>query len=148
MRQFETGATRDSEEGKFDYEGFISPRTLEAYAAYMHENRYQTDGSIRSSDNWQKGMSNEVYMKSKFRHFMDTWMGHRRQKKVNLVKSLCAELFNTLGYLDNLLKEDEKIELQNALRRASLKPPVGKDGLRLAEDIMPRYTELGDSDHE
>jgi hypothetical protein len=64
MREFETGATRNPEEGKLDYEGFLSPLVLECYAKYMHEHRLQSDGKLRDSDNWQKGIPKEVYMKS------------------------------------------------------------------------------------
>ena len=53
IRSFDTGATRDTEEGKLDYEGFFTPRVLEAYARYMNFNRTMRDGSIRASDNWR-----------------------------------------------------------------------------------------------
>lgn len=112
MRQFETGATRDTDEGKLDYEGFISPLVLLRYAEYMHENRVQTDGNLRDSDNWQKGIPQEAYMKSKFRHFMETWMHHRGLGDlagVDLERALCAELFNTMGYLHVVLEEKRRL---------------------------------------
>ena len=77
MREFDTGATRDNDTDKPDYEGFLSPLVLEAYAQYMHKNRVQADGATRDSDNWQKGIPRDQYMKSAFRHFMDLWRAHR-----------------------------------------------------------------------
>lgn len=97
IRSFDTGATRDTAEDKLDYEGFLSPDVLEAYAEYMHINRFQTDGTVRASDNWQKGIPRDVYMKSMFRHFMEVWNAHRKGKPIR--QPLCALLFNVMGYL-------------------------------------------------
>ena len=113
MREFETGATRDQDETKFDYEGFLSPAVLARYAEYMHKNRVQADGSLRSSDNWQKGIPLTAYMKSGFRHFMDWWRLHRRDRfrfwqadSADMQEALCALMFNTMGYLHELLAQD------------------------------------------
>jgi len=97
MREYETGATRDTAEGKFDYEGFLAPRVLRRFAEYMHQHRVQADGQLRDSDNWQKGMPLEDYLKSGFRHFMDWWTAHRAGRIDE--EALCALLFNTMGYL-------------------------------------------------
>lgn len=107
MRTFETGATRDTDEDKLDFEGFLSPRVLQRFAEYMHHHRKQADGQLRASDNWQKGIPREAYMKSMWRHFMDVWMMHRSVDSVNplvLEDALCAMLFNVQGYLHELLK--------------------------------------------
>ena len=101
IRKFATGATRDTGADKLDFEGFLSPRVLIAFAQYMHEHRLQTDGSLRDSDNWQKGIPQDVYLKSAFRHFMDFWMAHRglipRPRLV--AEILPALMFNIMGYL-------------------------------------------------
>ncbi len=100
MRTFETGATRDTEEEKLDYEGFLSPLALEAYARYMHKHRTQADGSLRDSDNWQKGMPLSVYMKSLWRHMVALWTIHRAGKG-NLGafdEALGGIIFNAFGY--------------------------------------------------
>lgn len=105
MRKFESGATRDTDEGKLDYEGFLSPVALEAFAQYMHKNRVQSDGQLRASDNWQKGIPRDAYMKSMFRHFMDVWMCHRDVAPADdLAEALCALLFNVQGYLHEVRK--------------------------------------------
>jgi hypothetical protein len=108
VRTFDTGATRDTDAGKLDYEGFLSPLVLRRYAEYMHKHRIQADGTERASDNWQKGIPYDAYMKSKWRHFMDTWTMHRLPRYSHddaLAESLCAEIFNSMGYLHELLKD-------------------------------------------
>ena len=105
-RKFDTGATRDVEDGKLDYEGFLSPLVLARFANYMHKHRIQKDGSLRDSDNWQKGIPRDVYMKSMWRHFMDVWLDHRvygQVDQVGMEDELCAVLFNVQGYLHELL---------------------------------------------
>jgi hypothetical protein len=106
-RTFSTGATRDNDDHKLDYEGFLSPLVLEAYANYMHPKRTMPDGSIRASDNWQKGIPFDAYMKSKWRHFMDVWKNHRGlPAQDDLKTALLADLFNTMGYLHEVLKAE------------------------------------------
>lgn len=108
MREFETGATRNNEEGKLDYEGFLSPLVLERYARYMDKHRYQTDGRVRNSDNWQLGIPQDAYMKSAWRHFMEWWKGHRNyiDKDDNFEEAICALIFNASGYLHEYLKKN------------------------------------------
>lgn len=106
VRKFETGATRDQDANKYDYEGFYSPLVVERFAEYMHKHRHQTDGALRASDNWQKGIPREAYMKSLWRHLMDVWKMHRGLPGSDTFEdALCAILFNAQGYLFELLKE-------------------------------------------
>lgn len=108
MRTFDTGATRDTDEGKYDYTGFLSHDVLERFAEYMHKNRKQSDGKLRSAGNWKKGIPLDVYMESKFRHFMDTWGFHKSgidsYDMKELEDALCGELFNTMGYLLTIIQ--------------------------------------------
>jgi len=105
MRKFKSGSTRDDDTDKYDFEGFLSPIVLEAFAEYMHRHRKQADGKLRPSDNWMKGISQEVYMKSLTRHFMDLWKEHRGYKsREGKMDALCAIMFNTMGYLYEELK--------------------------------------------
>ena len=116
MREFDTGATRDSDVNKYDYDGFLSPLVLERYAKYMHKHRKQADGKLRDSGNWKKGIPIAQYMKSKWRHFIDTWKWFRLRSDAKLgtmdaEESLCAELFNTMGILHEILNgEVEKVD--------------------------------------
>jgi len=106
MASFQTGATRTSEQGKYDYEGFISPLALERYAQYMHKHRATPDGGFRASDNWQLGIPLDAYMKSSWRHFLDWHKQHRGLPgQDTLEDSLCAVIFNAMGYLHETLKK-------------------------------------------
>jgi hypothetical protein len=109
MRVFGTGATRDSEDGKLDFEGFFSPLALEEFARYMNRHRRQKDGTLRDSDNWQKGIPLGAYMKSMWRHFFSVWKNHRGIKDGEDMKtSLSALLFNVQGYLHEYLKQHDE----------------------------------------
>lgn len=103
VRTFDTGANRDTAEGKLDYEGFLSPKVLKQYAQYMHTNRHLNNGDVRDSDNWQKGIPCDVYMKSMFRHFIEVWSIHRGSEG-DINEALCALMFNVMGYLHESLK--------------------------------------------
>lgn len=113
MRQFETGATRNVDATKPDYEGFLSPLTLLAFARYMNKNRVQADGKLRDSDNWQKGIPLNSYMKSLLRHVMDMWLHHRGypgRASESLDDALAGVLFNVAGYTH----ETEKAKLRSS----------------------------------
>lgn len=108
-RYFESGAYRDIDEEKLDFEGFLSPFVIERYAEYMNSHRKQSDGKLRDSDNWQKGMPISVYMKSLYRHFFAVWKNHRGGKTVETQEeNLCGVLFNAMGMLHELLKKEKK----------------------------------------
>lgn len=109
MRKFDTGATRDVDTNKYDYEGFLSPLVVERFGEYMNKNRLQKDGNLRDSDNWQKGIPFEAYIKSGWRHFMSWWLIHRgNPANETLEEALCALLFNVQGYLHEHLKTKAK----------------------------------------
>ena len=128
MRKFKTGATRNIDNNKLDYEGFISPAVFNRFAKYMHKNRIQADGTLRESDNWQKGIERDVYMKSLIRHTLDLWRLHRGEKVINpdtnklsdKEELLCAIIFNTQGYLFEELKLET---LKRGETMAHKKPP-------------------------
>lgn len=136
-RVFATGASRNSDEGKLDFEGFLSPTVLKAYAEYMHHNRLLEDGSMRDSDNWQKGIPKQAYMKSMWRHFFDTWSRYRGiNTPENQVKNLCGLMFNVSGMLHEVLKDmdENRVEdvgpentqdLEKAVRDTFTLPGIG-----------------------
>ena len=115
MRQFDSGATRDDDTSKPDYEGFISPLVVVRFGEYMSKHRVQADGKLRDSDNWQKGLPQSDYIESAFRHFIDWWRIHRTRMEEmegdvwlyddDLEEALCALMFNVMGYLHEHLKE-------------------------------------------
>lgn len=109
IRIFGNGATRDTDVGKLDYEGFLSPLVLKKYAEYLDKHRKQSDGKLRDSDNWQRGIPRKEYIKSAWRHFMDFWSFHRGFKgRETMEDAICGLLFNVMGYLHEL--EKEKLE--------------------------------------
>lgn len=109
IRKFKTGATRDTEEGKPDYSGFLSPLVIEAFGMYMNHHRKQADGTLRSSSNWQAGIPLDVYMSSAWRHFFDWWSEHWGYgSREGMVFALCGLLFNLQGYLHEYLKKNLK----------------------------------------
>ena len=138
MRNFETGATRDSDDGKADYEGFFSPLVVARYGQYMTKHQVQRDGKIRDSDNWQKGMPLSVYIKSAWRHFLDWWMAHRGYAGLNegIQEALCALMFNVMGYLHVLLLHDVDAAGSGGLKF----DPLG-DEVALLQQEIDEYTE-------
>lgn len=118
MRTFETGATRDNDDTKPDYEGFMSPLVVEEFGRYMTRHRKQADGQLRDSDNWQKGIPLTAYMKSMWRHFHAVWKSHRSGASGGTVahntleqqlEELMALKFNVDGYAHELLKLRESL---------------------------------------
>lgn len=103
VRRFTSGATRSSDAGKLDYEGFLSPLVLERFAQYMNANRVQPDGTIRASDNWQKGLPRYQTLKSLLRHIVDVWLIMRASRAGNLESALCAVIFNAQAILHEIL---------------------------------------------
>ena len=115
MRKFESGATRDDCDQKYDYEGFLCPEVIEKFGAYMHANRVQADGNLRDSDNWQKGIPLDQYQKSLWRHHHEMWKLHRRKKRYgvdavspqDMYDAICGVMFNAMGYMHELIKAEE-----------------------------------------
>lgn len=108
LRKFETGATRDTDEGKLDLEAFFSPAVLIRRADFMHKNRELPTGELRAGDNWQAGIPKDQYMKSLLRHVVDVWSEHRGIKTSDgMENAICAAMFNLEGLLFEILKEKQ-----------------------------------------
>lgn len=117
IRAFASGANRDLDENKLDFEGFLSPVVMLKFAQYMHRKRKLADGTLRDSDNWQKGMPLDVYMKSLWRHFHDLWLHHRGLGHLaveNLDDTLTGLLFNVQGYAHETFKAEGKAPVVTA----------------------------------
>lgn len=124
VRQFASGATRDTDEGKLNYRGFENPFVTKRFAEFMHRNRVQSDGSLRAADNWQKGITREAYMDSLERHFNEVKQMHEaiagrdphriRAERAGLtvppiddevlLDTLCAIVFNAQGMMLEIMK--------------------------------------------
>ena len=118
LRTFASGATRDTATNKIDPEGFLDPLVIASFSEYMDRHRVQSDGSLRDSDNWQKGFTRAAIMKSMWRHFLDLWLLHRghaprsadhltlfSERGPEAVKQeiLCALWFNVQAYLREVI---------------------------------------------
>jgi hypothetical protein len=114
VRHFDTGATRSSDAGRYDPEGFLSPIVIERYCDYMQKHRLQPDGSMRDSDNWQKGIPKATYMKGLWRHVLHLWTRFRGFKvqdsnaTANMEEDLCSVIFNAQGMLFEMLKDQRR----------------------------------------
>jgi hypothetical protein len=107
MRTFDTGATRDDDDTKPDYAGYLSPFVIEAFGKYMTAHRIQSDGSLRASGNWKKGIAKEVYLSSLLRHVVEVW-GIIQGGPGDLQESLCAVYFNAGGMLHEHLQDTSR----------------------------------------
>ena len=120
VRTFGTGATRTSDEGRDDLEGYLSPLVIERFGRYMTKHRKQADGKLRDSDNWQKGMPKDTYIKGLWRHFHHFWLRHRGwavsdpKAAGDIEEDLCAMLFNVQGYLHTILADNQPVGLHAA----------------------------------
>ena len=133
MREATTGATRDGDDGKPDYEGFLSPLVLAAYGRYMHTHRQQADGQTRAADNWQKGMPVAWYRSSLIRHVVIAWSLWRgwpvaaerigtETRPPTLTEALCAILFNTMGLIH---EAEQSSAFENGSQRPRLWERLG-----------------------
>ena len=103
MSTFETGATRSEDLVRDDPDGYLSPLFLERYFQYMTKHRVQADGQVRDSDNWQKGIPLDRYMKGLWRHFFHLWQRHRGYDPLDdmaaddIEEDISAMFFNLQG---------------------------------------------------
>ena len=106
MREFESGATRDDDETKPDYEGYLSEYALPEYAAYMLKHQKQADGETRPSDNWKKGLPIKEYLKSLWRHHITLWVEFKKPhgNREIIIEACCAIMFNIQGFLHEFIK--------------------------------------------
>ena len=114
IRQFDSGATRDTAEGKLSYVRILSPIALRRYVEYMNFHAKQSDGTMREPDNWKSGFPIETYLDSLGRHLVAVWLLQQgftetdNHGLVTLEDSLCGIIFNAMGWLHEILKEQQK----------------------------------------
>ncbi len=97
-------ATRDSEDGKLDFDGSFSPLVMARFARYMQEHKGSTN---RSCGDWKAGMSRKRYFRSLWRHHMDVALllyGHVKDAtQDDLEEALLGVMFNAQGMLYEVL---------------------------------------------
>jgi hypothetical protein len=124
MRNFETGATRNSDDGKMQYARIFDPSIDKAYAEYMNSQRVQADGKVRDPDNWKKGIPVASYLDSQRRHWHDVWCLNTGRpdlaEEKDLVTALCALKFNVDGMLYEVLKARREDDAVTVIKDAKL----------------------------
>ena len=111
IRIFPSGSTRDTDIAKLNYIKALSPLVLHRFVEYLGKHRVQSDGNLRDWDNWKKGIPKQTYIESLMRHLIALWLLHDgfqawdNHGKVDIEDSLCAIIFNSSGYLHEILKE-------------------------------------------
>lgn len=119
IRKLESGAVRDTDDGKFEYFGFMHPLNDYSFAKYMHEHRKMADGSLRDSDNWWAGFGLKVCIQSLARHMEDLKMIHAgffvyEKREGNKAERLVYK--NKLKVIPKNVKEITIEECCNAIR--------------------------------
>ena len=111
MREFDSGALRDTNENKPNYAGFFSPLVLKRFGEYMLKHQQLPNGQRRNADNW-KGLFGDNHMQvcheSKRRHDMDLDLimdGYENLSRDTLDEVLCAIMFNTMTMLYKIEKD-------------------------------------------
>jgi len=105
-RYFASGAYRDTNDGKPDYAGFQSSIVNRAFGEYMLKHQRQSDGQMRGSDNWKRGIPRDEYFRSLKRHVQDLyleWEGYDSRDGID--EALGGLMFNLQGFWLELLKE-------------------------------------------
>lgn len=108
MRHFASGATRDNDSRKLDFDAIFDPRVLEAFAHYMNICRETPEG-LREADNWKHGFPMDVLMKSMWRHFFALWKSHHEFNGDHPLVAACALLFNVQAYMKQLIEADSSL---------------------------------------
>lgn len=122
MTQYESGATRSSNEGRPNYMGYIGWKAIRRFGDYMLRHEVQADGTRRKAGNWKLGMSIQRYLESFGRHMVD-WGLLEENPETALLGKLgcsithleemqevaCALIFNLQGFL----QETEKVREQH-----------------------------------
>lgn len=110
IRQYPTGATRDSGQDKPVHWRFGSALVEKRFGEYMHTKRVQSNGELRDGDNWKKGIPIQDYFDSLSRHVndlrlhMEGFGDEATEQDIETV--LCAVKFNVDGMLHEFLKAD------------------------------------------
>src|SRR5229473_4576782 len=106
---FETGARRDSDFDKLDFESFEHPLVIERFAVYMNRHRTMANGQTRDADDWQLGIPIWRYVKSLVRHVTEVRKWHRGlavAAPFDIEEVLCAVIFNAHGLLFEILRRN------------------------------------------
>ncbi|MDA3802366.1 MAG: hypothetical protein PF488_00505 [Patescibacteria group bacterium] len=118
MRNFKTGAVRDTSNNKISYYGFRHPLVEHSYGKYMLRHREQADGKLRSPNNWWGGWSEDTSIDSLARHVADLECLHAGLfvYKVRTKDGEATEVFTKKQPLKKGWTEVNKEESYNAIK--------------------------------
>jgi hypothetical protein len=120
-RYYEGGAYRDTADGKYVYNGFLSPLVLREFARYMHKHRLQSDGHMREADNWKKGLKVQDTFESFMRHVWDIWLEFDGEpSRDGMFEALGGALFNLQALWLELLRDNRAARQSEAVPRIFL----------------------------
>lgn len=112
LRRWASGATRDTANDKPEPWGFMSSLVEKRFSQYMQQHRIQSDGELRDSDNWCKGIPIDSYYQSLGRHCQDLrliYEGFPEEARTkDITEALCGIFFNTQGLIYELLKTESR----------------------------------------
>lgn len=109
LREFETGANRNSDKGKLEYRRFFSALAQKRRAEYMDKHRKLEDGTLREPDNWKRGIPSDVCADSLERHMQDIKLyfeGYEFAMTEDIEDALCAVMFNCESILLTILQSE------------------------------------------
>ena len=122
MREFVSGATRNTLENKLSYMRALSPAVLRRYVQYLAKHR-QTANGLRDFDNWKRGIPPNTYCDSLLRHTFDAWLMlfgcEPSDKSYDLEDLLCAIIFNAQGWLFELIHNETREQVTDPARLLS-----------------------------
>ena len=119
LRTFPSGATRDTATNKPQYAGYLSPAAIRRFGQYMLKHQVQSDGSMRASNNWKKGIPKEVLLDSALRHLLDVWGYYEEGRPIeqqtardpkDIEEALCALTFNVNALLFEELQRETSFD--------------------------------------
>lgn len=109
LSQFESGAVRDTQEGKPNFLECMSPFAMWRYGLYMKKSADKYGG-----DNWTKGIPMESYLASLERHLLKLKMEFKYDHVMEDTGHAEAIMFNIMGFIHEQemakLKEIERLE--------------------------------------
>ena len=115
LREFESGAIRNSDKGKLEYRRFFSALVHKRRAEYMDKHRKLEDGTLREPDNWKRGIPSGVCADSLERHMQDIKLyfeGYEFAMTEDIEDALCAVMFNCESILLTILQSEHMNKLR------------------------------------
>jgi len=114
IREFESGANRNSSLGKLAYKDFINPLNEYSFATYMDSKRLLDDGTYRNGDNWQHGIPQVSLADSLIRHVKEFELLHLGLVVIHVINKSGEKTFvlNNTDELDEINKKFDTVNIK------------------------------------